>query len=168
MAVFTGEPCMENCKDSVEITMRAAVLDVTPEETAAKAAEMVETGVTAPETPQEAVATPETGNPALIEEGEKVFKKCKACHQVGEGAKNRVGPILTGIVDGKAGAIDGFKYSKALQAASESGLIWTETELSAFLTKPKDYMKGTKMSFAGLRKEAEVAAVIAYLKSTTP
>ena len=71
-------------------------------------------------------------------------------------------------MDGKAGAIDGFKYSKALQAASESGLIWTETELSAFLTKPKDYMKGTKMSFAGLRKEAEVAAVIAYLKSTTP
>jgi cytochrome c len=102
------------------------------------------------------------------EAGEKVFKKCKACHQVGEGAKNRVGPILTGIVDGKAGAIDGFKYSKALQVASESGLIWTETELSAFLTKPKDYMKGTKMSFAGLRKEAEVAAVIAYLKSTTP
>ncbi|MGJ5618805.1 c-type cytochrome [Sulfitobacter sp. MF3-043] len=168
LAVFTGEPCMENCKDNVKITMRAAVLDVTPEETAAKAAEMVDIGVTAPETPQETVETPETGDPALIEAGEKVFKKCKACHQVGEGAKNRVGPILTGIVDGNAGAIDGFKYSKALQAASESGLVWTETELSAFLTKPKDYLKGTKMSFAGLRKEADVAAVIAYLKSTAP
>lgn len=173
LAVFTGEPCMENCKDSVEITMRAAVLDVTPEETAAKAAEVTQASAAATETettdaPAAAEAAPETIDPALVAAGEKVFKKCKACHQVGEGAKNRVGPVLTGVVGGPAGAADGFKYSKPLLKAAGGGLIWTQDELSAFLAKPKDYLKGTKMSFAGLKKEADVAAVIAYLKSTAP
>jgi len=100
LAVFMGEPCMENCKDSVEITMRAAVLDVTPEETAAKAAEATQASAD-PDTAEEtsvASDAPETPDPALVADGEKVFKKCKACHQVGEGAKNRGGPIVSGIV----------------------------------------------------------------------
>ncbi|MGJ8616692.1 MAG: c-type cytochrome [Sulfitobacter sp.] len=170
LAVFTGEPCMESCKGSVEITMRAAVLDVTPEETAAKAAESGQASAEPGTAEETAVATnePDALDPALVAEGEKVFKKCKACHQVGERAKNRVGPILTGIVDAPAAAVDGFKYSNALQKAAEDGLIWTSPELAAFLAKPRGYLKGTKMSFAGLKKEEDLAAVIAYLKSTTP
>ena len=102
---------------------------------------------------------------ADAEKGEKTFKKCKSCHQVGEGAKNKTGPVLTGIVGAPAGAVEGFRYSKPLKSAAEGGLVWSEAELAAFLTKPKKYMKGTKMSFAGLKKEADVAAVIAYLKA---
>lgn len=107
------------------------------------------------------------GAPAMAEgdaeAGEKVFRKCKSCHQVGEGAQNRVGPALNGIVGGAAGAVEGFKYSNVMQERAAEGLIWTEEELAAFLASPRDYMKGTKMSFAGLRKEDDVANVIAYM-----
>ncbi|WP_300547222.1 c-type cytochrome [Roseovarius sp.] len=95
--------------------------------------------------------------------GEKVFKKCKACHQVGEGATNRVGPVLNGIVGQPAGAQGDFKYSQVMQDRAAEGLVWTNEELSAFLASPKKYMKGTKMSFAGLRKDEDVENVIAYL-----
>ncbi len=97
--------------------------------------------------------------------GEKVFKKCKACHQVGDGAKSRVGPMLNGIVGNEIASVDGFKYSKAFKAKKDEGLVWTEAELDAYLTKPKKYIKGTKMSFPGLRKEGQRADVIAYLKT---
>ncbi len=100
------------------------------------------------------------GDPA---KGEKIFKKCKACHQVGDGAKSRVGPLLNGIVDNEIASVDGFKYSKAFLAKKEEGLVWTEEVLDAYLTKPKKYIKGTKMSFAGLKKESQRADVIAYL-----
>ncbi len=107
--------------------------------------------------------------PALAEgdaeKGEKVFKKCKACHAVGEGAKDKVGPALNGIVGAAAGHSADFKYSDALKTAAEGGLVWDEESLSAFLTKPKEFMDGTKMSFAGLRKEDDIANVIAYLKT---
>ncbi|WP_193142495.1 MULTISPECIES: c-type cytochrome [unclassified Meridianimarinicoccus] len=164
---WTETPCMEACKDSVEVTMRAMVLDVTPDETAAaedteaeveEAVELAE----AAETQEPEVMAPD---PKLVAAGEKVFKKCKACHQVGDGATNRVGPVLTGIVGGAAGAVPDFKYSKPLQVAAEDGLVWTDAELAAFLADPKGYMKGTKMSFAGLRKEADIDAVIAYLQA---
>lgn len=95
--------------------------------------------------------------------GEKVFRKCKACHAVGEGAKNKVGPQLNGIVGRAFGSADGFGYSSALTDMAAEGKTWTEEELAGFLTKPKAYMPGTKMAFAGLRKEADVANVIAYL-----
>ncbi len=152
---WSGEPCMENCKDEVKVTMRAMVLDVTPqEETSAPAQDAVA---------EEAVEA--AFDVELAAEGEKVFRKCKACHQVGDGAKNRVGPTLNGIVGHAAGAVDGFKYSKPLQEVADDGLVWTDDELKAFLAKPKEYLKGTKMSFAGLRKEEDQAAVIEYLKS---
>lgn len=154
-AQWSGEPCMVNCKDEVKVTMRALVLDVTPEEEVAK--EPV------PEKTPAVVAA--TFDADLAAKGEKLFKKCKSCHQIGEGAKNRTGPILTGIVGNAAGAIEKFKYSKPLIAMAEDGLIWNEEELGAFLAKPKAYMKGTKMSFAGLRKEGDQAAIIEYLKS---
>ncbi|TMV03373.1 cytochrome c family protein [Ruegeria sediminis] len=98
------------------------------------------------------------------EAGEKVFKKCKACHAVGEDAKNKVGPALNGIVGATAGQVEGFKYSDAMIEAGAGGLIWDEETLSAYLAKPKDVVPGTKMSFAGLKKEEDQADVIAYLK----
>jgi cytochrome c len=97
--------------------------------------------------------------------GEKVYGKCKACHQVGADAKNRVGPELNGIVGRAAGAAEGFKYSDALMAKAGEGLVWTEENLATYLEKPKDFIPGTKMSFAGLRKEEDRADVIAYLKT---
>ncbi|MCV2889122.1 c-type cytochrome [Ruegeria aquimaris] len=106
--------------------------------------------------------------PALADgdadKGKKVFNKCKACHAVGEGAANKVGPQLNGIVGAAAGQVEGFKYSDALTEAAAGGLVWDEANLAAFLAKPKDFMKGTKMSFAGLKKEDEIEDVIAYLQ----
>ena len=182
LAEFSGEPCMSDCKPSVEITMRAAVLDVTPEETAAKeaAAKATETKVAAaaPETetakpaaeaapePDEVAEAP-APDPALVKAGEKVFRKCKSCHQIGAKAKNRVGPILNDIVDAPAGAVEDFRYSRPMQAAAEDGLVWSHEELSAFLADPKGYMKGTKMSFRGLRKEEDIEALIAYLRAAS-
>lgn len=96
--------------------------------------------------------------------GEKVFRKCKACHDVGDKAKNKVGPVLNGIIDSPAGQSEDFKYSDALTTMAADGLVWDEESLSAFLTKPRDFMKGTNMSFAGLRKEDDVKNVLAYLE----
>ena len=107
------------------------------------------------------------GTAALAAEGDaeagaKVFKKCKACHSLEEG-KNKVGPHLAGIVDRDAGVVEGYKYSKAMREAE--AFVWDAANLDTFLTKPKAFLKGTKMSFAGLKKEGQRADVIAYLKS---
>ena len=106
-------------------------------------------------------------NPALAEgdakKGKRIFNKCKACHAVGDGAKNKVGPILNGVIGGAAGQNADFAYSDALLAQAADGLVWDDASLAAFLTKPKDFMPGTKMAFAGLRKEQDIADVIAYL-----
>ena len=97
--------------------------------------------------------------------GEKVFKKCKACHQVGDGAKNRVGPMLNGIVGNEIASVEDFKYSKAFLAKKAEGLVWIVEVLDTYLTKPKKFIPGTKMSYAGLKKEGDRANVIAYLKT---
>ncbi|MAZ02667.1 MAG: cytochrome C [Sneathiella sp.] len=94
--------------------------------------------------------------------GEKVFKKCKACHTIEQGAKNKVGPNLFGIVGAKAGHVEDYKYSKAMM---DSGITWDETALDEYLKKPKAYVKGTKMSFVGLKKEDDREDLIAYLKT---
>ena len=107
-----------------------------------------------------AVSTPSLA--ADIKAGEKVFKKCKACHVV-DAEKNKTGPHLVNIMGRKAGTLESYtKYSKAMVAAD---VIWDETTLDAYLEKPKKYIKGTKMAFAGLRKEKDRVNVIAYLKS---
>ena len=131
-----------------------------PAEEAAPAATAV---VEAPAEEAAPAAAPVAADPALIAAGEKVFKKCAACHKVGEGAKNATGPVMNGIVGRPAGTVEGFKYSKPLMEMAAAGLVWDEANLHAFLTDPKKFMKGTKMTFAGLKKEEELAAVIAYL-----
>ncbi|MDX2263948.1 MAG: cytochrome c family protein [Hyphomicrobiales bacterium] len=97
--------------------------------------------------------------------GEQVFKKCKACHQVGEGAKNGVGPLQNGIVGRKAGSVPDYKYSNALIEAGAKGLVWDEANLDKYLADPRGFLPGNKMAFVGLKKEDERADVIAYLKT---
>src|SRR6056297_916883 len=172
---WTAEPCMENCKDNVEITMRAAVLDVTPEEesteveaTADTEAEQEAAAVAAGAQKgevEEAGTAPAALDMALVEDGEKVFRKCKACHQVGEGAQNRTGPQLNGVMGRELGALEDFRYSKTMEEMGEDGIVWGEENMAEYLTKPRDYVKGTRMSFAGLRSEEDIAAVTEYLKS---
>jgi cytochrome c len=102
---------------------------------------------------------------ALIADGEKIYKKCKACHSVGADAKNKVGPQQNDLFGRVAGTAEGYKYSKAMIAAGEAGLVWTEGSLAVWLKAPKKYVKGTKMSFSGLPNDEDIAAVIAYLKT---
>jgi cytochrome c len=178
---FSKEPCVENCKDEVEITMRAAVLDVTPEEDTAGAEDAAaeqpaQTQSDDTASDEQATADEEAGDdaapaqeaaldPELVATGEKVFRQCKACHMVGEGAQNRVGPALNGVVGAQMAAVEGFRYSSTLEKMGEEGQVWDEEALAAFLASPRDYVKGTKMGFSGLRKDEDIAAVTEYLKS---
>jgi len=103
------------------------------------------------------------GDPAA---GEKVFKKCAACHAVGEGAKNKVGPALNGVVGSVIGKHpEDYQFSKALQEMGAAGKVWDEAALTEWLKSPKAFAPGTKMAFAGLKKDEEIADVIAYLET---
>jgi len=97
-------------------------------------------------------------------EGAKVFKKCAACHSITEGGGNKIGPALWGVLGRSAGSIPDYKYSKAMVA---HGKNWSFEEMNGFLIKPKDWIKGTKMSFAGLKNVKERAAVILYMNENT-
>ncbi len=220
---------MSECKLQVEITMRAAVLDVTPEggggasledgtgalpedgpsagdgdpaeeasageapadegsDALAKAAAVADSGDSAlteaagdidiglaeveggPTAEADRAGTEEgtltmaEADPALVAEGESLFRQCQACHQVGEGAKNRTGPHLNGVIGRAAGDVEDFRYSKAMDEAGEAGLVWDAVSLSEFLADPRGYLKGTKMTFRGL-PEDEIPAMLAYLGS---
>ena len=96
--------------------------------------------------------------------GEKVFKKCAACHSIVKGGKNNIGPALYNVVGRQVGAVNDYKYSKAL---SGYGKEWTFEELNGYLLKPAKWIKGTKMAFAGLRKEKDRASVIMYLNQNS-
>lgn len=98
------------------------------------------------------------------EAGKTVFAKCKACHQIGPGAKNAVGPELNAVVGRAAGSIEGYKYSDALKG---SGITWDEANLKEWLTNPKAKVPGTKMIFMGLKDAADIDNLIAYLSSQT-
>ena len=97
-----------------------------------------------------------------IEHGEKVFKKCSACHVVAKGGKNKIGPVLYGVLGKKSASIPDYKYSKAL---INHGKVWSFSEMNLYLIKPQAHIKGTKMAFAGLKKEKDRASVILYMNS---
>ena len=99
-----------------------------------------------------------------IAHGEKVFKKCAACHSIVKGGKNNIGPALYNVVGRKVGIIEDYKYSKSLASYDKE---WTLEELNGYLTKPAKWIKGTKMAFAGLRKEKDRASVIKYLNQNS-
>ena len=99
--------------------------------------------------------------------GEKVFKKCSACHMIASGGKNMIGPNLWGVIGRTAGSVSDYKYSKAMVAYAKQ---WSFEEMNSYLIKPQAYVKGTKMAFAGLRKEKDRASVILFMnsKSSSP
>jgi len=94
------------------------------------------------------------------EKGKRVFMKCKSCH-VMEAGKRRMGPSLAGIFGKEAGSMEGFKYSKAMK---DSGIVWDDATMTEFLRSPRKYLKGTKMGFAGIRKDEQIADLIAWMK----
>ena len=97
-------------------------------------------------------------------DGAKVFLKCVACHSISEGGANKIGPALWGVLGRQAGSVSGYKYSKAMAA---HGKVWSFKEMNGFLIKPKDWIKGTKMSFAGLKNAKDRAAVIIYMNENS-
>ena len=160
--------CMSDCKSDVKITMRAAVLDVTPEDEKNENSEdsaAVTSISNQVEEQSEALVEVVNLDSGLVEAGEKAFKKCKSCHQIGDGAKNKTGPHLNAIFGRKIGGIQGFKYSKIFKSMRDDGRVWDEESMTEFLASPKQYAKGTKMSFAGFKKEKDILSTIEYLKS---
>ena len=99
-----------------------------------------------------------------VEHGQKVFKKCSACHSIKKGGRNNIGPALYNVLGRNMGALEDYKYSKALIAF---GKDWTFNEMNSFLIKPTSYIKGTKMAFAGLKKEKDRASVILYMNANS-
>ncbi|SDU10820.1 c-type cytochrome [Stappia sp. ES.058] len=104
----------------------------------------------------------------LLKQGRKIFRKCQSCHQVGVDAKHRVGPYLNNIYGRRAGTLEGYRYSRAMEAAGQGGLVWTEEALSAYLEDPKSAVHGTKMNFGGLRDLEDRRAVVAFLRQFSP
>jgi cytochrome c len=100
-----------------------------------------------------------------VENGAEIFKKCRACHDIGPNAKNKIGPVLNDLMGRKAGTVPGFKYSDANHTAGENGWVWTEEKLTTYLENPREAMPGNRMAFAGLRDEQERQDLIAYLKT---
>ena len=99
-----------------------------------------------------------------VEHGEKVFKKCSACHVLNKDGENKIGPVLYGVLGRQVAALSDYKYSKAMAAYDKT---WTFEEMNGYLRKPQSYIKGTKMAFAGLRKEKDRASVILYLNQNS-
>ena len=150
--------CMQNCKKEANITKRAVVLDVTPEEEVSENSKQNENDNI------EIVSF----DPILVKQGEKIFKSCKACHRIGLNAKNGTGPHLNNIFGRVAGELNDYKrYSKNIKKLGQEGLIWNNETLTYFLENPKKFIKGTKMNFKGIKKSEELAALVEYLAATT-
>lgn len=102
-------------------------------------------------------------NAADVKKGKRVFNKCKACHTL-VADKHRIGPSLAGIFGRKAGTTPKYKFSKAMKKAGAGGLVWNEATLAKYLKKPRAFVKGTKMTFAGIKKDKDMANLMAFLK----
>ena len=168
--LFSGEPCMSDCGEPVHITRRATELQSTPEGVVTVfAPDMQPEAVSgdAEEVMEEATAEPEmpTLDPALVAAGEGLWRQCRSCHTVEEGGRNGTGPNLYNVVGRAAGSVEGVRYSNPMQAAAADGLVWTPETLDEFLADPRSYMRGTRMSFRGMRDADDRAAMIAYLQS---
>jgi cytochrome c len=110
------------------------------------------------------MALPAVASAQDVDAGKSVFNKCRACHDIGEGAKNKVGPQLNNIIGRKAGSVEGFNYSDALK---NSGIVWDEANLDAYVADPKGKIPGNKMVFVGIKDEADRKNLIAYMKSAS-
>ena len=111
------------------------------------------------------LALPAAAKAQDVAAGERSFNKCRACHQVGEGAKNLVGPTLNGLFGRKAGTVEGYTYT---EANKNSGITWDEPVFAEYIKDPKGKIPGTKMVFAGIRNEKEIADLTAFLKQFDP
>jgi cytochrome c len=110
------------------------------------------------------LATASATAAADLAAGEKSFAKCKICHRIGEGATNMVGPVLNGVIGRTAGTYEGFKgYGESLKKLGADGLVWDEAKLKEYVRDPKVFNPGTKMAFAGLKDDAEIDNVVAYV-----
>ena len=105
-------------------------------------------------------------NPKNLKKGKKVFNKCKACHTLVEN-KHRIGPSLHGIHGRKAGVVSKYKFSRAMKKAGNSGLVWDDKSLTKYLSKPRSFIKGTKMAFAGIKKSKDMENLLAFLKEAS-
>ena len=182
---WRSEPCMENCKEEVQVTMRSVFLVETPPEggsnsvmnhsrdeelpafTASGPSFIPEASAPVVQDASVEVAAPveEDEGAELLAAGEKLFRQCSSCHAVGDGARNKSGPQLNDLMGRVMGSVEGFNYSKGFKDAMEEGRVWDAAELAAFLENPKGYMAGTKMSFRGFKEEGDQVAIIAYLNS---
>jgi cytochrome c2 len=109
--------------------------------------------------------------PAAAEDlanGASVFRKCRACHDAGPNARNKVGPVLNGVYGRTAGSLSDFNYSDAMRTAGEKKLVWDDMTLNAYLESPSVYLPSSKMAFAGVKDEKDRADLIAYLKTLRP
>ena len=103
---------------------------------------------------------------ADLKKGKKVFNKCKACHTLVEN-KHRIGPSLHGIYGRKAGVVSKYRFSRAMKKAGNSGLVWDDKSLAKYLSKPRSFIKGTKMAFAGIKKPRDMENLLAFLKEAS-
>jgi cytochrome c len=106
-----------------------------------------------------------TASAADLENGKSIWNKCRACHQIGENAKNMVGPVLNGLFGRKAGTVEGFNYS---EANKNSGITWDEATFREYIKNPKAKIPNTKMVFAGLSDDQDIGDLVAYLKQFGP
>lgn len=172
---------MSDCGDPVAVSMRAAVLEVTPDDpltearhaqylamAAASGADVGEAGTPATEdapAPEPEDATAAGYTPEQVAAGEAAWRQCRTCHNVGDGARHGVGPLLNGVYGAPVGAQEGFRYSAVLTEAGEGGMVWDNATLDAFLENPREHLPRNRMSFNGVRDADERQGLIAYIAS---